>query len=521
MLKPGILIFAFSICSASIWCQTHPDTLFNQAMYYFEQELFIESVGLFDELVQQQSDYPNARLYLGISKELTGDPFAAMLDYTEVLKMDKEDSWARHYRASLYYRLSQYERAIQDYDTILIYNPVDDVAFSSRALCYLDIGELDLAEKDLNVAITLEPQMPEYYFYMGWVNAIRGDFLKAIPLYTEAIDLNPEFADAYLYRGEAYEITGQTIKAIEDYEKSLEIGSIEDYYTHFLLGNIRMDEGDFNTALELFNESIDEQPNFSESRCSRGWLRYLMDDLQGAFEDLKLAIELDPEFGLAYNNLGVVARDLKKKESAINYFIQAIEYSKSEQHFPHFNLAEIYTELGQLDESILHYSKALEHQPAYPEALNGRGWAYYLQQNQEKAILDFDKAIALKPNFALVYNNKGVVYQSMERYEEAISYFSKAIGFQTPNLYYPFYNRGNIYLVQKKYEAAIEDYSNTLIITPHADALNNRGWAKQQLGNLEGAIKDYEAALKVNPEHPMAIQNLKQAKDDQKTKKGQ
>ncbi|MCB0643600.1 MAG: tetratricopeptide repeat protein [Phaeodactylibacter sp.] len=496
--------------------QTEPDSLFTQAMRQFEQENFEQSLVLFNDLLRQAPDYPEALLYRGLSLELSGQTDAALADYSTLLQANPEDHWARHYRASLYFHLKQYEPAINDYDTLLIFNPVDDMAFSSRALCYMDLGEWEKAEKDLNVAITMEPQVPSYYFYLAWIYSVRGNYLEAIPQYSMAIELEPTFADAFLYRGEAFEVMGQVKRAAQDYEQAIILGCSEQYYAAFALGNIRMDAGKLTAALALFDQSIILAPDFADSRCSRGWLRYLLDDLPGAQADLEAAIHLDSTFSLAYNNLGVVVRDAGELQNAIQYFERAIDLGESELQFPHFNLAEIFTEQQQYAKAIEAYNAALRYQADYAEAYNGRGWVYFSIQELEPALKDIEKAIELDPDFALAYNNKGAILLAMEKIDEAFNCFSKSIELEGPDLYYPYYNRGNIYLLRENYEAAIQDYNRTMELSPNSNALNNRGWAKQQLGDLQGAISDYEEALELDPENQMARQNLEQARQEQK-----
>ena len=59
-----------------------------------------------------------------------------------------------------------------------------------------------------------------------------------------------------------------------------------------------------------------------------------------------------------------------------------------------------------------------------------------------------------------------------------------------------YYNRGNAKEQLEDYQGAIDDYSKAIEINPqYADAYNNRGAAKELVGDLKGACADYKKAV--------------------------
>ena len=66
-----------------------------------------------------------------------------------------------------------------------------------------------------------------------------------------------------------------------------------------------------------------------------------------------------------------------------------------------------------------------------------------------------------------------------------------------PESYY--FVKGNLEHTAKKYESALKEYNTAIRYNPdHLRALNNRGIVKQQLGDLQGALADYNHAIELN-----------------------
>ena len=76
-----------------------------------------------------------------------------------------------------------------------------------------------------------------------------------------------------------------------------------------------------------------------------------------------------------------------------------------------------------------------------------------------------------------------------------------------PNHAEAYNNRGLARDALGQHEAAIADYDAALRLNPNAEAYNNRGVERNALGQHEAAIADYDAALRLNPNHAKAYNN--------------
>jgi len=59
------------------------------------------------------------------------------------------------------------------------------------------------------------------------------------------------------------------------------------------------------------------------------------------------------------------------------------------------------------------YDRAIEINPKFAVAYDGRGTAYAILGNYRKAMEDYDRAIEIDPRFALAYRNRAASYGSL------------------------------------------------------------------------------------------------------------
>jgi tetratricopeptide (TPR) repeat protein len=121
-------------------------------------------------------------------------------------------------------------------------------------------------------------------------------------------------------------------------------------------------------------------------------------------------------------NVGCVASGQADNEFEINTIVETVE---------DWGVKGIsFGELGEYEEAIECFNRAIELNPNDADAYNCRGFVYYYYYylgQHERAIKDFSKAIKLDPNNADAYFFRGSVYGQLKQYEKAIEDFNRAI----------------------------------------------------------------------------------------------
>ena len=124
-------------------------------------------------------------------------------------------------------------------------------------------------------------------------------------------------------------------------------------------------EGDYDLAVKLYRESLALHPT-AEAHTFLGWTFHFQGKIEEAIDECKRAIEVDPEFGNPYNDIGAYLIGLERFDEAIPWLEQAIAAKRYEpRHFPYFNLGRVYLAKGWLNRARELFEKALELEPQY------------------------------------------------------------------------------------------------------------------------------------------------------------
>ncbi len=124
-------------------------------------------------------------------------------------------------------------------------------------------------------------------------------------------------------------------------------------------------KGETQKAIALYTRSIEIHPT-AEAYTFRGWTRSFEHDYASAIEDCHRAIDLDPEFGNPYNDIGAYYLEQNEPDEAIPWLRMALKAKRYESYcFPHFNLGRVFEAKGQLEKALEHFRHALEENPRY------------------------------------------------------------------------------------------------------------------------------------------------------------
>ena len=154
---------------------------------------------------------------------------------------------------------------------------------------------------------------------------------------------------------------------------------------------------------------------------------------------------------------------------------------------------------------IDYFTKALEHDPKMADAYDRRGLLYYFQGHYDRVIADYHAYLDLAPAKAEAYRMLAMAYLRSQMYETAIHHFTQAINIQ-PKLTSAYAYRAEAYRLSGKDQEAIRDSTKATELRgdprSQADAFKTRAKIYRKLGDIQLAVADSRAAMRIDPRIP-------------------
>jgi tetratricopeptide (TPR) repeat protein len=122
-------------------------------------------------------------------------------------------------------------------------------------------------------------------------------------------------------------------------------------------------EGELDRAIEIYRRSIAVYPT-AEAHTFLGWTLSFQGRLEEATTECLRAIEIDPEFGNPYNDIGVYLMQQGNLEEAIPWLEKAKQAKRYQpRQFPFMNLGRIYLKQGRWWEALRELEGAVRAAP--------------------------------------------------------------------------------------------------------------------------------------------------------------
>ncbi len=158
-------------------------------------------------------------------------------------------------------------------------------------------ADYDAEIKKLNDLIKKDSKNIGAFYNRGWMNASKGEALKAIEDYSQAIEIDKEFGDAYYNRGLLYAKMDRNEQAVRDFTKAIEFDS-RSFDAYCNRGNIYHKMGKADSAIRDYTEALKIKPNDGELYYNRGVAYMSMGKKSEAEADSKKAARLMKESGV-------------------------------------------------------------------------------------------------------------------------------------------------------------------------------------------------------------------------------
>jgi Tfp pilus assembly protein PilF len=122
-------------------------------------------------------------------------------------------------------------------------------------------------------------------------------------------------------------------------------------------------EGELDRAIEHYQRSVAVHPT-AEAHTFLGWSLSFQGRLEEATAECLRAIEIDPDFGNPYNDIGVYLMQQGRLDEAILWLEQAKQATRYEpRQFPFMNLGCVYLKQGRWWDALREFEGAVQAAP--------------------------------------------------------------------------------------------------------------------------------------------------------------
>nr|XP_027785452.1 tetratricopeptide repeat protein 6 [Marmota flaviventris] len=387
-------------------------------------------------------------------------------------------------------------------------------AFSSECLynlglCYIEENNFQMAFDSFTKAVKANPDFAEAFYQRGFCK-VKLHKESSVLDFNRAITINPKHYQAYLGRVAYYGLKGRFSKAILNCNEAISIYP-ESVRAYVCRGALKYYSGNYRLAIEDLTTAINMDKKCYVAFYNRALCYIKTNELQMALADYGIVLLLEAVESIILNTLinrGIVYAEQEQYGFALEDFKQAAQISQTNVSLCHAT-AMCHYRIKEYEDAVSFFTWALKLNPHFLDALVGRGNSYMEYGHDEatkQAQKDFLKALHFNPScikarISLCYN-----LQAQGKFQKAWNHFTIAIEVD-PKSYLAYEGRAVVCLQMGNNFAAMQDINVAIKINTTAEFITNRGVIHEFMGQKQNAIKDYQAAIALDPKYSLAYFN--------------
>jgi len=155
----------------------------------------------------------------------SGEVKKALVDCSDVLELNPDNTEALLIRAHLYVGDRRYREARADYERLIELAPMDKAARMGLALLNSKDGRPREAMEQMDMLVRLFPNSADVFLIRGGMRQKRKQYEEALADFTKAVELEPKNADCYISRHNLYVETKRKKLAKQDARSALSLGA--------------------------------------------------------------------------------------------------------------------------------------------------------------------------------------------------------------------------------------------------------------------------------------------------------
>lgn len=238
---------------------------------------YASAINRFSEALQQPI-YNNQKLqvyyFRGLAYLSDGEYDKSVNDFSELINIDSDYSWAYYYRGLALLLSNKRELAVGDFSRAIQRNPDVAEIYFHRAVAETSVDPV-AGIADYTKAINLQSDLPCPYINRGFLYLNKGDFNGARADFISALKTAPNFYKAHGAMGYYYEKIGNLREALRETNKAIELAPESDV-GYFQRAEIYKNLGRRDLAIADFEEYL----LLSKDEATKKQVEKILNDLR-------------------------------------------------------------------------------------------------------------------------------------------------------------------------------------------------------------------------------------------------
>lgn len=386
--------------------QQHPTSvnlrLYKAEIYILENDLD-KAESILDELYKLEPS--NEEIYIQKASILSKKDqhqmaINALIIALEFTDDDEDDADLFSLIGMEYLFMEKYAEALSYFEKCLEIDMYDYSALYNIIYCFDYLNKNEEAINFLNYYLDENPYCEVAWHQLGIQFTHIKEWQKAITAFDFAIISDDTFVGAYLEKGKVLERLKNYNEAIEHYEMTLTL----DEPTSFALlriGHCHEKMGNLDLAVEFYYKTVHEDP-----LLDKGWIAITKfynrrKNYQKALYYINKALNIDSENVSYWKLYALINYRLNFLEEAEVGYKKSLDYGNYELD-TWLCRADILTNLGEYEASIINLMQAAEFYPENAEIEYRLGGLNFMVQEIDKGIFHLKNGVSINEEFQFI-----------------------------------------------------------------------------------------------------------------------
>ena len=372
---------------------------------------------------------------------------------------------------------------------------------------YFATDDLDKAAAEYGSLFNDHPKDPLVRKNYVQILILKNRLDEAAKLNNEILKSNPHDSEALVFKGQIQLRQNDTAGAINSLQTAIS-NDDGNAIAHYQLGLAYNQQHDETRAEQEWRRAVAVRPDLTDAQGYLALIEKQRGDATALGDTAQQIINYQPASPDGYILKAISEIDRQKYAEAQQDAEQAMQRAPQNPQ-PYFQMGNIHLAQKHYAQAETFYDQSLEKDPSFTEGLGGLMFTFVAQKQPDKAIAAAHAQIAKSPNVSGFYDLLGTaLFNNKKDLPGAETALRKAIDLDKNNND-ALQKLGEVQVAEGSIDKALALYQQGIKDNPNSIGLyilSGEFYQKKQ--DWDHAKAMYQQALTIQPEHPLASNNL-------------